>query len=327
MATKYPFVKLPHPFLTVYRVEAAPHTSPDKLNLILDTQPEEGQPLPFDLHNANLIFYDPKIQPSSQQPPANDNSPWARARRSPATSLEWTGSSSPSLAQIWNVVHAIFLAHPAFEIFRLTLSGDGANAIRSELLVTGLGMAHPTAKPAQLANDVNEASFENEILILRSAFWQGAASPAGARPIWAVGSGTDGALRRPLTQYPPMPENYQITNRFPEEPVYTRHPLRRPKPQPGSIVYSRYIPEVDEHFALEAVDWEDKTHLELFNKWQNDPRVAAGWNETGSIEHHRQYLRKLHFDPHVLCLFGRFDDSRFAYFELYWSKVDLTLFE
>jgi hypothetical protein len=225
------------------------------------------------------------------------------------------------------VIHAIFLAHPTPEYFRLKLDGDGKDVLRDGLLATGLAIAHPEPRwaargpPAGTRQPI--VSGEGELLVLRSSFWQGAASPMGPRPIWVVGDGTDGAhQQKPLADYPIMPENFHITNKFPDgEPVFTRHPVRRPKPRPGSIVYSRYIPELDAHFSLEAVDWEDAEHLKLFNTWQNDPRVAAGWNETGTLDQHREYLRKLHFDPHVLCLFGRFDDSRFAYYELYWAKV------
>ncbi|OBT64926.1 hypothetical protein VE03_05699 [Pseudogymnoascus sp. 23342-1-I1] len=315
---KYPLVKLPHPFLTEYRVQTVAETTPARLTLAPLGQPPAGRPLAQPLHNESLSWLELSLAPKDDRPPTSNNSAWARARRSPQTTFQWTGNSAPSLGQIWNVIHAIYTAHPTHEYFRVTLVGAGNEVIRAELLTTGLGIEHP----AQWHPKFKTTTRPDDFLILRSAFWQGAASPAGPRPIWAVGDGTDGPLRQPLDQYPIMPENYEVTMKFPDEPVYTRHPTRRPKPHPGSIVYSRYIPEIAEHFSLEAVNYEDAAHLALFNKWQNDPRVAQGWNETGTLEEHRNYLRKLHNDPHVLCLFGRFDNTRFAYFELYWSKED-----
>ncbi|KAJ5309897.1 uncharacterized protein N7443_002358 [Penicillium atrosanguineum] len=317
-AQKYPPVKLPHPYLTAYQVQAAAETNPSKLVLRLENLPADGKVLPQPLHSDSLSWLDLSLPPKETCPPDNDNTPWARACRSPSTVFDWANGTTPSLGQIWNVVHAIYLAHPTYEYFRLTLTGDEKDIIRNELLVTGLGIEHPQPWDAK-----KKPTWESkEILILRNAFWQGAASPTGPRPIWVVGDGTDGPLRQPLAQYPIMPENYQITNSFPEERVYTRHPTRRPKPHGGSIAYSRYIPEVNEHFSLEVVDWRNEEHLKLFNTWQNDPRVAQGWNETGTLDEHREYLRKLNFNPHVLCLFGRFGNTRFSYYELYWAKED-----
>ncbi|KAJ4300589.1 hypothetical protein N0V88_003268 [Collariella sp. IMI 366227] len=286
LAPKYPPVKLPHPFLTSYRVHAVAETTPAKLSL--------GAVAPKPIYHLQL---------DGRQRP-------------------------PSLGPVWNVIHAIYLAHPTYEYFRLTLDGRDKDVLKDTLLATGLAIDHPKPRwdargpPAGTRTPI--VTGEGELLVLRSSFWQGAASPMGPRPIWVVGDGTDSHLQtKPLAEYPIMPENFQITNKFPDgEPVFTRHPTRRPKPRPGSIVYSRYIPELDAHFSLEAVDWQNTEHLQLFNTWQNDPRVAAGWNETGTLDQHREYLRKLHFDPHVLCLFGRFDQSRFAYYELYWAKED-----
>lgn len=317
----YPPVKLPYPFLTTYRIQRVSEETP-RLILTLEDQPAKGRALPQPLHSDTLSWLDLTFLSEDERPPISDNSPWARARRSPSTTFQWAGDAPPSLAQIWNVVHAIYLTHPTNEYFRLSLVGEGANVIRDELLATGLGVQHP--KPRQPQDNTAAQQGDGELLVLRSSFWQGAASPTGPRPIWVVGDGTDSHLRTPLSQYPIMPENYQITNRFPDEPVYTRHPVRRPKPHPGSIAYSRYIVECDMHFSLEVIDWQNDEHLRLFNTWQNDPRVAKGWNETGTLDQHREYLRKLHFDPHVLCLFGRFDETRFAYYELYWAKVSLA---
>ncbi|KAF9633000.1 hypothetical protein BFW01_g3863 [Lasiodiplodia theobromae] len=316
---KYPAVKLPHPFLTTYRVRTVSETSPAKLVLALEDQPPAGRPLDQPLHLDSLSWLELTFPPKDKSPPPSNNSAWARARRSPQTKFQWTGNSAPSLGQIWNVVHAIYLAHSTCEYFRVTLHGAQKDVVRRELLSTGLAVEHP--KPWRPADD-RTALFTDELLVLRSSFWQGAASPTGPRPIWVVGDGTDGSLRRPLSQYPLMPENYEVTMKFPDEPIYSRHPVRRPKPHPGSICYSRYIPEVDEHFSLEVVDWQNAEHLQLFNTWQNDPRVAKGWNETGTLDQHREYLRRLHEDPHVLCLFGRFNDARFSYYELYWAKED-----
>ncbi|KAG7285655.1 hypothetical protein NEMBOFW57_007947 [Staphylotrichum longicolle] len=327
-APNYPPVKLPHPFLTSYRVHTIGETAPAKLVLTLDAQqPKDSRPLPEPLHLDTLSWLDLTFPPEDERPPGHDNSPWARSRRSPSTTFSWTGNGAPSLAPVWNVIHAIYLAHPTYEYFRLTLKGQGKDVLKDTLLATGLAIDHPKPRwdargpPAGTRTPI--VTGEGELLVLRSSFWQGAASPMGPRPIWVVGDGTDSHLQKPLASYPIMPENFQITNKFPDgEPVFTRHPTRRPKPRPGSIVYSRYIPELDAHFSLEAVDWQNAEHLQLFNTWQNDPRVAAGWNETGTLDQHREYLRKLHVDPHVLCLFGRFDQSRFAYYELYWAKED-----
>ncbi|CZS97790.1 hypothetical protein WAI453_008834 [Rhynchosporium graminicola] len=318
----YPLIKLPHPFLTSYRITTSSSPSPT-LSLKFDSQPAAGQAPPEPLQNDNLTFLPLTSRPSSSVPSASDNSLWARAYRSPSTTFTWPSSSTPSLAQIWNLVHALYLSSPEHEYFRLSLSGAGSEVLRTELLTTGLGIAHPQP----WSGKVIDAAFtkdidENELLILRAAFWQGAASPFGPRALWVIGSGTSSSLRNPISSYPPMPEIYTQTMKFPQEPIYARHPIRRPKPSPGSVCYSRYIPELDEHFSLEVVDWRDETHLGLFSAWQNDPRVAAGWNETGTLDEHRSYLKRLDEDPHVLCLFGRFDEKRFAYFELYWATED-----
>lgn len=62
-----------------------------------------------------------------------------------------------------------------------------------------------------------------------------------------------------------------------------------------------------------ALDYRDEVHLGLFHRWQNDPRVAQGWNETGTLEQHRNYLLRAQEDGHKLTLLAKFIDDFFTY--------------
>ena len=97
-----------------------------------------------------------------------------------------------------------------------------------------------------------------------------------------------------------------------------RHPLRPPKP--SGELYRRFDARLGSWISFRALDID--TDLERFNRWQNQPRVAAFWQEEGSLEQHRQYLDKLVADPHALALIGCFDGEPFGYFEAYWAKED-----
>jgi hypothetical protein len=109
-------------------------------------------------------------------------------------------------------IHAIYLGHPTIEYFRLTLSGAGQEVIRNELLTTGWRSSTLPEGASEDQQFIELQSFVfsvpqvpwvvdlqfDELLVLRSAFWQGAASPLGPRPIWVVGDGTDPVVRSSL---------------------------------------------------------------------------------------------------------------------------------
>ena len=94
-----------------------------------------------------------------------------------------------------------------------------------------------------------------------------------------------------------------------------RHPLRPAKPE--GLLYRRYIPWLGQWFSLRALTLAD---LPTFHRWQNDPRVAAFFEEDGTIEQHRAYIERMAADPHMIQVIGSLDGRDFAYFELYWAR-------
>ncbi|KUI58344.1 hypothetical protein VP1G_05684 [Cytospora mali] len=300
-----PVLRLPHPYLTPYFItsSSSSQTSSTKLYQLTTSanSKDQIQSPPEPLHNDKLSFSEPEDLKSSERPSQSNNTAWARARRSPSSTLIWDGSTAPTLAQAWLVVYALFTIRPDEEFIRLTLQGQGKASLANQLRATMLAVDHPRD---DAHND--KVQQQEELVLLRASFWQGAGSPFGARSAWVPSDG-------PETPYATcaVPALTHVMSAEPG-PVLVRHPRRAPKPRPGSTIYSRMV----------ALDHADAAHLALFHAWQNDPRVSQGWNLTGSADQHREYLARMHADPHKFAVLAAFDGAFFAYFELYWARED-----
>lgn len=300
-------IRLPHPYLTTYYLEpSAKIQDGNRLFQLRKTDEGEAQPFPHALHNDQIYFGAPRPVNPETAVPSSNNTAWARAQRSPSSLCVWEGACAPTVGQIWLFLYAIFTVQEEIETFRLQLQGSDAEALAHSLRLSMVAIDHP--QPVSSPTDFQPTP--NELLIMRSAFWQGCASPLGSQPIWFPTWNSAAAV-------PHLDFTMTAT-----ETVHRRHPRRNPKPTPGSLVYSRYIPFLDEHFSLVALDYQNPEHLNLFHTWQNDPRVAQGWKETGTLEQHRDYLRRQHEDPHTLTVLGRFNDTPFSYYEIFWAKED-----
>ncbi|KAK5082651.1 hypothetical protein LTR05_006531 [Lithohypha guttulata] len=297
-------LRLPHPYLTTYY--AVPAKQNDQTLKIQISGTYNGPHK--ELHRDDLSYL--SLQEPASTAEDSNNSIWARARRSYTTTVSWKGTP-PTLSQLWLIVYMIFTQSPDHEYFRLSLNGDSKDEVTKHLKQSTLAIDHP--RPSREA-DKHSKEGHDELLVLRSTFWQGAASPFGQRSVWIPEGGGSANVTT---------VDYTMTTKMPEfNQVHAWHPRRATKPAPGAVIYSRYVPTLDEHFSMQALDYENPEHLNLFHTWQNDPRVAAGWNETGDLTHHKNYLRNLHEDPHVLTVLAYWDDTPFAYFEIYWAAED-----
>ena len=108
---------------------------------------------------------------------------------------------------------------------------------------------------------------------------------------------------------PPFPALFTVTEG-------RRHPLR--PETPAGTVYARAIPWLDRTLSFRTLT--EPGDIALFSAWQNDPRVAAIWQETGTLAEHAGYIARLQADPASLPLLGCLDGAPFGYFELYWAR-------
>ncbi|KAI1815256.1 acyl-CoA N-acyltransferase [Poronia punctata] len=317
-----PILRLPHPYQTPYGLIKTEKTTDGSIPLyqIQPLKPDnKTNPPPEPLHNDQLFFTHPIDLKSSERPPESNNTPWGRTRRSPCSTWTWgeeEDGATPTLAQAWLHIYILFTIRPTMEGFRLSLSGPGKSNLATQLKTVFLAIDHPETNT-------------DELFVPRNTFWQGAGSPFGPRTAWipedvlpftSTSTPTSTSTSKPLSSYPLTPLTHTMTS-IPGQ-AFTWHPRRPAKPRPGSVIYSRWIPHLGENFSMVALDWQDAQHLRLFHEWQNDPRVSQGWNETGTLDQHREYLRRAHDDPHQTTILARFDDTFFAYFEVYWGKED-----
>lgn len=329
--TQQPRVALPHPWLTTFEI-VPEQQQQEEVTRLVKVERDQEQPPPVDIYHPSLTFTEPSDDADWDEdsiPPGEENTPWARAMRCLFTKLAWSSNEAPTVAQIWTVIYALITLYPAEEAFRLTLSGQQAESLRSQLKAVGLALPFPlptTGEGNKEAISLKLPETKDELVVPRSLFWQGAGSPFGTRAPWAPDAYSGLDKDRPLSSFPVMPLEHTFTHNLPKSRVFARHPIRPVKPTPGSVVYSRYIPHLDEHLSLVALDRENEEHVRLFNKWQNDPRVANVWEETGTLEQHGEYLRNAHEDEHLIPLLGRFNDEYFAYFEVYWARVSSSHF-
>ncbi|KAL9613824.1 MAG: hypothetical protein Q9167_001671 [Letrouitia subvulpina] len=327
LATKIQTLALPHPYLLAYEIQSTP-SDYDRKAYRLDLSASEQSTallceLPETLHNEGLSFTEPAIGHFAQKVPKNDNTSWARAARAPACVIAWHEGSIPTTGQIWLATYAIFTMNPTLKTVRLSMNGPSAEHVTEEISAVGLVVIHRRPTDQLEKASVEQGPAEKLCLLSQGTFWQGAGSPFGPRAPWTPHGPFERHLRKRTMAFPPPVVEYTFTTLFPTTHVHAQHPLRPHKPVPGSTIYSRYVPHLQEHFSMIALDHQNEEHLNLFHKWQNNLRVSRFWNETGDIDEHREYLRQTHEDRHLISVLGKFDNNFFAYFEVYWAKASI----
>ncbi|CCE27385.1 related to aerobactin siderophore biosynthesis protein iucB [Claviceps purpurea 20.1] len=125
---------------------------------------------------------------------------------------------------------------------------------------------------------------------------------------------------QPRAAYPLTPVKHTLSilsANDPHDPARTLqafHPFLSAKPAPGAVVYSCWIPHLRETFSMVALDYKNDEHLRLFHEWQNDPRFSQGWERTGTLVQHREYLRNVEQDAHQVAILAKRTAWAYTYY-------------
>ncbi|XP_044724645.1 acetyltransferase (GNAT) domain-containing protein [Hirsutella rhossiliensis] len=207
------------------------------------------------------------------------------------------------LTLAWASVYALWL-HPDHRDDEVMAISVDSERVGEYMRCTGLGVMSPFSPNAIY-------------WLYREAFWQGAGAPDSQH--WLQS-------RPEVTSFPGFNGTLGV---FASQLGFTRkgnvctvHPVRPPKPKPGSVIYSRFIVELGQQLRILHIDAEDPVHFEAYKRWQNSDRVNASWQERGPDEHHRAYLAGQLADAHSMSCVFEWDGELAGYTELGWVKED-----
>lgn len=96
------------------------------------------------------------------------------------------------------------------------------------------------------------------------------------------------------------------------------HPVRT-NVQAGTL-YSKYVPEIEKTLSFKMID--PGTDLDIFHKWQNQPRINQFWELGGTKPELLDYIQKTLKDPHTFPMLLLCNDIPVGYFEMYWCRED-----
>ncbi|RGP79905.1 ferrichrome siderophore peptide synthetase [Fusarium longipes] len=212
------------------------------------------------------------------------------------------------LALTWASVYALWL-HPNHRDDDLMAISIDSQKIGEYIRSTGLGVVSPYASTATPRETIYWLSHD--------AFWQGAGAPDSQH--WLQS-------RPEVTNFPGFNGTMGV---FASQMGFTRkgnvctvHPVRPPKPKPGTVIYSRYIVELGQQLQIRHIDASNPTHFEAYKSWQNSDRVNKAWKERGPDEHHRNYLANQLADPHTMSCVFEWDGQLAGYTEIGWVLED-----
>ncbi|KAH7890306.1 acyl-CoA N-acyltransferase [Phlebopus sp. FC_14] len=241
-------------------------------------------------------------------------------------------------ADTWFIIYALFTRYHTQETIPVLLASSIQNRtdVRSYVLGSGLGRTAP-----RIPGNDHDNEDDSPLFLLRTAFWQGAGTLGYHADGWLPPSPSLFSSSSSSPSPYPSPWPFPSVQSFTRTPlVITAHPLRPPKPHPGQVLYRRFCPTVGQvleltYFDLDGAGWATAStgdtgttqpsrttsaHLSAFHKWHNDERVNKGWNERGTLDHHRAYVQRAIRDPAVLPVMMSWDGELMGYVEIVWLK-------